>query len=270
MGGDPSGLVDGILEVTSMGESGSSEIDPIATFTKEFAKQLADKLPVEAVVTPAAEHTGQLLSDVVKTIQLALAPLQFLGAYQDRLRNFIDNSVRRVPEEKRVPPALQILGPIIENIRYEPEGTPIDAMFSELLSCSMDRDRVHDAHPAFPFVIKQLSADEAKILASLNGKSFTYMYSLEFKENTSKFASETRKVEIDEFPRDGLTFPENLSFYFEHLDKLGLYTRVHDRDIQTSKGIEFYYKNCLTEFGQRFVTACISDRPPSPLVKVFA
>jgi hypothetical protein len=262
MGGDPSGLVDGILEVTSMGESRSSEIDPIAAFTKEFAKQLADKLPIEAALTPAAEPTGQLLSDVVKTIQLALAPLQFLGAYQDRLRNFIDNSIRRVPEEKRIRPALQILGPIIENIRYEPEGTPIDAMFSELLSCSMDRDRVHEAHPAYPFVIRQLSADEAKILASLNGKSFTYMYSLQFKEGKHEYAEETNKVEIDELPRDGLTFPENVIFYIEHLDKLGLADRAWLKNIPTSNGTEFYHNYRLTEFGQRFVAACISDRRP--------
>ena len=60
----------------------------------EFAKELARKLPVEAayqeVVSPAAKQTGQLVADIVKTIQLALAPIQFLAAYQDRLRGFIE------------------------------------------------------------------------------------------------------------------------------------------------------------------------------------
>jgi hypothetical protein len=52
---------------------------------------------------PPARQVGQVLTDIVKTIQLALAPFQFLGASQDRLRAFIDRSVRRVPN--RVSPA---------------------------------------------------------------------------------------------------------------------------------------------------------------------
>jgi len=31
-----------------------------------------------------------------------------------------------------------------------------------------------------------------------------------------------RKVEVDQLPRDDLSFPENVPFYFEHLNQLGL------------------------------------------------
>ena len=74
-----------------MSESDSSVSDPIT----KLAKELAGKLPVEAaykeILSPGAEQTGQIVSDIIKAIHLALAPFQFLGAYQDRLRNFIDN-----------------------------------------------------------------------------------------------------------------------------------------------------------------------------------
>src|SRR5260370_11638246 len=151
---------------------------------EEFAKEVARQLPVKAIyedaAAPAAKQAGQLFEDLLKALQLALAPVQLLGALQDRFRSFIDTAVRRVPEADRISPAPQIIGPVLEGIRYEPEGTPIDQMFSELLSRSMDRTRVNEAHPAYPIIIKQLSSDEAKILNHLKGSNFDYVYTLDF------------------------------------------------------------------------------------------
>ena len=177
----------------------------VPQLAEAFAKEVAKQLPVKEALTPAVAPTGQLMADLVKTIQLALAPLQFAAAYQDRLRNFIDASVRRVSPANRVSPAPQILGPIIEGIRYEPEGTPIDQMFSELLSRSMDAEHLNEAHPAYPFLIKQLSADEARILRSLRGASFPFVYTVDFDSKTKLFGH--RKIEIDELPRNDLAFP---------------------------------------------------------------
>jgi len=187
-----------------MNEDGSLSTE-LAT---AFAKELADKFPVGEALTPAATQTGLILSDIVKTLHLALVPFQLLGAYQDRLRSFIDNSVRRAPEEKRISPAPQILGPVIEGIRYEPEGTPIDEMFSELLSRSIDKDRVEEAHPAYPMIIKQLSADEVKILTLLDGRTFERVHTQVYYFETNLFSRE-QVVEIDTLPRDELAFPSN-------------------------------------------------------------
>src|SRR6202020_280213 len=187
-----------------MNEDGSLSTE-LAT---AFAKELADKFPVGEALTPAAPQTGLILSDIVKTLHLALVPFQLLGAYQDRLRSFIDNSVRRVPEEKRISPAPQILGPVIEGIRYEPEGTPIDEMFSELLSRSMDKARGEEDHPAYPMIIKQLSADEVKILTLLDGRTFERVHTQVYYFETNLFSRE-QVVEIDTLPRDELAFPSN-------------------------------------------------------------
>lgn len=244
-----------------MSDSGSSENNLVI----EFAKELAHKLPVEAVLSPAVQPTRQLLADIVKTLQLALAPIQFVGAFQDRFRNFIDNSIRRVPEGKRIPPPPQILGPVIEGIRYEPDGTPINEMFSELLSRSMDRDRVREAHPAYPIIIKQLSSDEGQILAHLNGNVFDYVFTQKLDVQQNLFVGPN--VEVDSFPREGLSFPENIPFYFEHLSQLGLANIFQKGNqeplfgdeprVQLGVRVRCQYK--LTDFGQRFVTACIGN-----------
>lgn len=111
-------------------------------FDDEFAKELVKQLPVKSIYkdvgSPAAKQAGQFGEDLFKVLQLALAPIQYFAALQDRYRRFLDASVRRVPEERRIAPAPQILGPVLEGIRYEPEESPIEEMFSQLLSRSMD------------------------------------------------------------------------------------------------------------------------------------
>jgi hypothetical protein len=203
----------------------------------------------------------------VKTIQLALAPIQFLSAYQDRLRGFIDSAVRRVPEKRRVSPAPQILGPVIEGIRYEPEGTPIDEMFSELLSRSVDRERAHEAHPAYPIIIKQISADEARILYCLNGDAFDYVWTRDFDHQQHLFTG-SPKIEIDDLPRTNLIYPDNVPFYVEHLSQLGLagifpqgnQEALYGNEPRAQVGIRARSQYKLTELGQRFVRACTADK----------
>jgi hypothetical protein len=172
--------------------------EPLQEFAKELAKQLPLKDAYSDALSPAAKQSSQLFTDIVKTVQLALAPLQLLGAYQDRLRDFIDNSVRRVPEEQRVSPPPQILGPILEGIQYEPEGTPIDQMFSELLSCSLDLRRVNEAHPAFPAIIKSLSVMGGAgllVVARALGHSTTKMTEAHYAHLSPSFeASEIRRT----------------------------------------------------------------------------
>lgn len=230
----------------------------------EFAKELAKQLPLKEIyadaAAPAAKQTGQLLEDLVKCLQLALAPVQWVAALQDRYRAFVDRSVRRVPEERRVSPAPQIAGPVLEAIRYEPEGTPIDEMFSELLSRSMDKERVGEAHPSYPSIIRQLSSDEAKIIKMLREKTYPFIQVWKLDGPLSRF----ERTEVDDLPRSDLFFPENVPFYIDHLNSLGLagiwqvppQEPLFEHGRQIGNRVRSEYR--LTPFGSRFATACIS------------
>jgi hypothetical protein len=236
--------------------------DPTTEFAKELARQLPVKTAYKDIASPAAKQTGQLLQDVVKAVQLALAPVQLFAALQDRYRNFLDISVRRVPEDRRVSPPPQIIGPVLEGIRYEPEGTPIDEMFSELLSRSIDSGRVNEAHPAYPMIIRQLSSDEARILKLLGSSQYDFVYTIDYNNATNLFSG--RKVEIDTLPRDNLIFPGNVSFYLDHLYQLGL-AGIFQQGNQAplfdasgkQNGVRVSSKYRFTDLGQRFVRACI-------------
>lgn len=231
-----------------------------ADIVNELAKHLPVKEAYADVVSPAAKQVGLLAEDIVKTLRLALVPFQLGSAYQDRLRTFIDNAVGRVPESQRVTPPPQILGPVVEGIRYEPEDTPIDEMFSQLLSTSMDQRTVSKAHPSYPVIIKQLSRDEAVMLRRLAKMSYPFVR--RHRHEDGLFYPEP--VEVDAFPRTDLHYPENVHFYMGHLNQLGL-AGIFERPPQEPVfengrqiGVIVRSEYQLTDAGRRFVSACVA------------
>lgn len=247
-----------------------AEPTDIATaIAQEVAKQIPVRDAYDDAVRPAARQVGKLIEDIAKTIMLALAPVQVAGALQDRLRTFLDRSIRRIPEKDRVPPPPQILGPVLEGIRYEPTEGPVSEMFSQLLSSSMDKTRVHNAHPAFSQIIKQLSTDEARLLNAMwdllekEGRSFRQQFTHDYDRKSSSFKN--TKIEIDEIPRDGLMFPENIEFYGQHLYALGI-TAFYDSANQeplfgdgenekTQIGTRVFKELRFTDVGHKFMSA---------------
>ncbi len=63
---------------------------------KEIAKQLPIKEAYQDAVAPAAKQTAQLAVDLVKTIQLALAPIQLAGALHHQYAPFFTVAVSPV------------------------------------------------------------------------------------------------------------------------------------------------------------------------------
>ena len=84
------------------------------------------------------------------------------------------------------------------------------------------------------------------------------------------FSHEIGVVEIDSLPRDGLAFPNNVNFYVDHLNQLGLAALYQDgnqevlfgNNPQIQTGVRVKTQYTLTSFGQRFVTACRGTTPP--------
>jgi hypothetical protein len=195
--------------------------------------------------------------------------LQFTAALQDRYVRFLDRSVRGIPEDRRILPAPQIVGPILEAIKYEPEDTLISDMYNEVLSRAFDRDRAEDAHPAYAPLIKQLSVDEAIILKTIYEKflqndHYKFQCTDDYDKTTNRFSS--RKVELDELPFSGLLSPKNVAIYLEHLDKLGLAAVLQFKNEEplltggAQSGLRTFARYQLTAFGLEFMKAA---SPPS-------
>jgi hypothetical protein len=241
----------------------------------KVVEAIANQLPIKDFYTdaikPAAKQVGYIGEEILKAIRLALFPVTLVAGLQDRYERFVKEAVSRVPESKRIPPAPQIVGPVLEGVRYEPEGTPIDQMFSELLSASMDSDRVRYAHPSFPIIIKQLSSDEAKILNSMfiSHKHPTIVHRFDLKEEGLAVTVPER----NDLPVDGLMFPDNLIMYTDRLIRLGLIQLHAARAMepifvegkQTGGRNHFVCK--FTDVGEAFMRACspsVAGGIPSP------
>lgn len=242
----------------------ANETDLATAVATELVKQAPIKDVYQDGLSSAVRETGSALEDFVKTLRLALAPLQFTAALQDRYVKFLDRSVRQIPEERRVLPAPQIVGPVLEAIKYEPEDTLITEMYNELLSKSFDRQRMDDAHPAYAPLIKQLSIDEAIILKSvydnyLQNSHYKFQFTDDYDRSVNRFHN--RKIELDELPRDKLGSPNKVPVYMEHLDKLGLASILQYKNQEplfgggAQNGSRTFARYQLTEFGLEFMKA---------------
>ncbi|ENL7162459.1 DUF4393 domain-containing protein [Escherichia coli] len=115
----------------------------------EILKALPTKV-VEETYSDGVKDTLQEVSkigvDAVKTIRLALFPLQFAGMLQDRLANYIKRSLQKVPPENRISPIESVALQLCDKLRIQEEKSIVTDMYINLLARSMDAERLGEAH----------------------------------------------------------------------------------------------------------------------------
>lgn len=131
---------------------------------------VAQAVPVyQDVIQPAAQEVGKALQTVAKTVHVALAPVSALVWGYDQIKDFVSTKVadrlKNVPPENIVTPKPNVAGPALESLRYTGHEEALSDMYANLLAASMDKATAEGAHPSFVEIIKQLTPDEAKIVA---------------------------------------------------------------------------------------------------------
>lgn len=132
---------------------------------------LVKAIPVyQDAIQPAAKEIGKALGTVAKTVNVALAPISALIWGYDHIKDFVDNKVseklENTPEENIITPPPHVAGPALESLKYTGSIEELRELYANLLASSMDKSTSKDAHPCFVEIIKQLSADEAKLLTA--------------------------------------------------------------------------------------------------------
>lgn len=227
---------------------------------KEIAKQLPVRAFYDDAIQPAAKQVGAFGEELMATLRLALFPVQYLAGLQKRYAKFVEKSVSRVAPENRVSPPPQIIGPVLQHIRFEPEGTQIDEMFSELLSTSMNSEKIADAHPSFPSIVSQLSSDEARALVAIKDSTINHVQKFELTNNLVY-----TKTESDDLARH-VAFARNTDMYGAHLIQLGLIRLDMVRPVEPifagskQTGGRNFYRYAFTDFGKSFMRACLGGR----------
>jgi len=230
---------------------------------KILSSETVTKIYKDAASKPVKE-ISKIGVDVVKTARLFLAPFQLAAAFQDRFERFLcEKVIKRVPEQRYVQPPPELVGPAVQHMRYLDYENPLWEMFEELLICSIDKQSLPKAHPAFTHIIAQLSRAEAVILYRLRGEEFHVVDTLEYIQQENRFVN--RKIESSDIPTQGLYLPDQLELYYSHLESLNLVTwPVYKQDPilneqKRQTGLRRFSKMNLTDFGKLFVSACVPE-----------
>ena len=222
----------------------------------EFAKQL----PVKEAMEPGAKEVGSLGADLIKCLRLALFPLRWGAEQFDRYDRFVRNNAEAVPFPRRIEPAAQIVGPILEGIRYEPEGSMTDEAFGQLLRRAFDSERSGQAHPAFPSIIRALADDEMVILRGLQSEcvEVTYAFARTSEDVWDADASSFKAGFPDVF------FFEQYRAFLNHIEALGLIRPLignHGAYIPDGfypQKYPLYFEIRLSQLGRLFTAACLT------------
>ena len=253
---------------------------------------LVKEVPIyEDAIQPVAKETGKALQTVGRTVNAALLPVRGLVWGIEQIEEFVQLKISKKLEDTPVDnicsPDPAVAGPALEALRYTGHKESLSELYANLLASAMDKNTAKTAHPGFVEIIKNMSADEAKLLeyimqnkvaplvdiirVSLKNKGETKVQEListlgidaglEHKELSSSYLINLERLGLVEIVRDG------------HLVKNDIYDRIiNDSGCQivvqslNNQGKEefkgdfkkYYVKN--TVFGKQFSLACVESR----------
>jgi hypothetical protein len=220
-------------------------------------------------LSESVQETGKISTDFIKAARLFTAPIQYLGAYQDRLTKHLNKVREGVPEERQIEAPTSLSGPIMDRLKYLEDDNYLTDLYVSLLQRAIDKERINEAHPAFFHIIEQLSPDEAFLLFKISQEPIDYEYTLDLIVNENgKSRFENVNVIKDTTPKENIVFIEHFDMYISHLESLNLlkWTVVSEEPIweneenQNSRKQNGTYRKTkiyLTKFGDLFVKACI-------------
>ncbi len=214
------------------------------------------------VISPPAKEVGNILTDIVKTVRLALFPFQIGAACQDRFQNFLDKVIRKIPKENITEPDQAILVSATQKAWYLKDNHYLHELFTNLLASAMDKTKKPHVHPAFVSIIEQLSPDEALILSDLKHKSYKQKGTKE--RDRAKSMLKNWQETYNEYPIDKLSVPNFYNIYLQRLENEKLIIiNTDQKPIRAEDGtgaqigMKFTYEYSLSEFGKLFAETCM-------------
>jgi len=146
--------------------------------TKQVTSDALQLLPkaYDDLLKPATQELGKGLETIAKALNIVLSPLAGMVWGFDRLKEFLDEDVSRRLAERRTKkittPTPSVAVPTLFALTYLGSESELRDLFANLLVSATDAESAAMVHPAFVEIIKQLSADEAKILSSLRNQKY--------------------------------------------------------------------------------------------------
>lgn len=123
----------------------------------------------ENLTAPVTTNAGQTFGDICFLVfggisHLAEKRKLKYAVELEKFKKELDEKINTIPEEKRIEPNMQTVGPALENSKYCVESEEIRKAFANLISRSMNQDYFQYVHPSFADMLKQMSPLDAQNL----------------------------------------------------------------------------------------------------------
>ena len=211
----------------------------------------------EDVAPPVAKHAGALPTDVLNAFRLFTAPLKLLTSGQPRLEQWLTEVRRSVPIERQREATPEIAGPILMNLRFMDETSPLHRLYLNLLKAAIDVDHWKEAHPGFIKAIEHLSPADALLLQIIFDTA-PFQWALHRPDLRARPLSWCLKHQV---ARLNEWREEDIQAGLEVLSGLWLigYEEEDVREAAESR-ISYQSLTCsLTQHGEKFMQVCMPD-----------
>lgn len=103
---------------------------------------------------------------------LVLGPMKKYNIYKEvelkRYEEQLNKRALEIPQDKLVHPSINVIGPVMEGLKYNLSEEHIKEMFMNILLSDINSDKKENVQPSYVEIIKQLSNNDAKFLKELN------------------------------------------------------------------------------------------------------
>ena len=125
----------------------------------------------EKVLPKTVSGLDDVVASIVDVFSLMLYPVKKANLfYKYKLKEFAMDLQAKIAERKIVNfkmPELEVLGPVLEAMRYTIDNVDLRKLYLNLLASSVDADLPDLAHPSYVDVIKRMNSYDARLFQYL-------------------------------------------------------------------------------------------------------
>jgi hypothetical protein len=216
-------------------EEGSSPTDgTLAEVTKHLIIIPKDDQDMK----DAGKNVASSLKTITGTVDRVLSPLAAINNGFDSASKYFKKYFKKdlvkvtfgTKPENHIDPKISVAGPAMQGLAYSHEEKELKEMYLNLLARAMDSETASNAHPSFVEIIKQLNAEEARLLKMFLPHKEHEIASLRLivKENGQYHVVQNNIVNVRDKNDEPASNPM-LSAYIDNWTRLGLMTIDYTR-----------------------------------------
>ena len=144
---------------------------------EKVAEETAKLIPeiYEDGLKPSVQEVGGVIATLFGLVNhvLLYKPKTWITMYKLKAQKFEEDYKKRIdliPEENKGNPDINVIGPLLESLKYNLDEDEIREMFLNLLVNSIDNRTSSKVHPSFVSIVSRMNSVDAIILKGLYNK----------------------------------------------------------------------------------------------------